>query len=166
MAESEPLVTSADGWFAWAPTQDNEDTSLTQERGIFVGVSLRRAIRTNMQHLQECLGKMLEGESLSALPAPHDALSPLAIDARPHALRVLKYEALISLRKTAIELRRLEHEGPLAKQREPVETLARKFHGISVQFEGDDCVLTLVPAQFSGVEFDANERMIRLKPLP
>lgn len=166
MAESEPLVTSADGWFAWAPTQDNEDTSLTQERGIFVGVSLRRAIRTNMQHLQECLGKMLEGESLSALPAPHDALSPLAIDARPHALRVLKYEALLSLRRAAIELRLLEHEGPLGKQREQVETVARKFHGISVQFEGDDCVLTLVPAQFSGVEFDANERMIRLKPLP
>lgn len=166
MAESEPLVTSADGWFAWAPVQTNEDTSLTQERGIFVGVSLRRAIRKNMQHLQECLGRMLEGENLSALPAPHDALSPLAIDARPQALRVMKQEALLSMRKAAMELRLLELEAPLATQRGKVEALARKFHGISVTFEGEYCVLEIVPAQFGSVEFDAGESTLRLKPLP
>jgi hypothetical protein len=166
MAESEPLITSADGWFAWAPIQNNDETSLTQERSAFVGINLRRTIRLNMQHLRECLGRMLEGEQLSGLPAPLETVGALAFDARPHALKVLKHEALLALRKAAIELRLLEHDGPMEKQRENVDALARKFHGISVQLEGDDWVLSVVAAQFAGAEFDAAERTIRLKPLP
>ncbi len=166
MAESEPLITSADGWFAWVPTQNSEETSLTQERGAFVGIHLRRAIRKNMQHLRQCLGKMLEGEGLSELPAPSDLLSPLAFDARPQAMRVLKHEALLSLRRAAIELRLLEYDGPLARQHEQVELATRKFHGVSLRFEGEDCVLAIVAGQFAGAEFDATESTLRLKPLP
>lgn len=166
MVEGEPLISSADAWFAWLPGQNRDETSLTDERGIFVGINLRRAIRKNMQHIQECLATMLEGEQLADLPEPHDALSPLAIDVRPHALRVLEHDALFSLRKAAIELRLLELEGPLAKQREKVEAFASKLHGISVKFEGDDCVLSIVPTVFPGVEFEEADATIRLKPLP
>lgn len=167
MAQTEALITSADGAFAWAPPQEPESIySLTRERGVFVGINLRRALRSNMRHLSECLSRLIEGEAPHKLPTPHDATSPLATDVRDVALRVVRIDAVLALRKTAMELRLLELDGPLARQRQQVEEFVAKRHGIAVAFEGEECVLSITQAQFPGASFDASESTIRLAPLP
>lgn len=163
LAETEPTLTSADGWFAWFPRRQSDEFS---EHGPFAGIHMRRDIRKNMQHLQECLAAMLEGEQMHKFPAPHDMLSQFALDVRPQARRVIEHDVLFRMRKAAIDLRLLEHDGPWAQQRDKIEAFARNLHGISVSLEGDACVLSIVAAQFPGTEIKPEDATIRLKPLP
>ncbi len=164
LVESEELFTSADGWFMWLPGQTAIEES---ETGAFVGIRLRREMRKNMLHLQECHAAMIEGAGLATeLPKPHETLGMFALDLRQHARRVLQYDVLFRLRKAALELRLMEHDSPLAKQRDKVEEFARLLHGISVNFEGTDCVLAVVPQVFPGLELPEREATVRLRPLP